>query len=443
MSAFIDPAESFSKALGQGLGMFKSYRDEARLDEETAFNRRIALNAEDRARSAEQRAVQTQNMLTEQNRYDISRRPFKEKVDQTQLEGFELNNKGQALENEWYPRIQEENLRSSRDASARGWAGIRNEQARISLARSEAAAVQAERDDRNAFRMLVGAIKTQDYNAIANNPKAGTAVLRMAGAAAGAPALLAAMQNPTGSWINDPRQKRAVLNVAAVDLGKTADNLGFRRGSVSIADLRPSNVKGKVNIDFVGINPRTGRLERRSGNMDANRLFDKAAVFANTMHKITNDPQARASMVNAFRAAVPDEYAEMLSFEISRREQAIKGLKEGTIKVADTTGYMTELQREVMLLQNNDSNAVGSVIFPRMQKVGREYVQSPTTRAYDGIEGRMTKGRGNPDAVITGINTVLDRAARDRKYYDSILKGAGISSAGAFDPSKVLRALGN
>jgi hypothetical protein len=78
-----------------------------------------------------------------------------------------------------------------------------------------------------------------------------------------------------------------------------------------------------------------------------------------------------------------------------------------------------------------------------MQKVGREYVQSPTTRAYDGIEGRMTKGRGNPDAVITGINTVLDRAARDRKYYDSILKGAGISSAGAFDPSKVLRALGN
>lgn len=438
-----DPAQSFSNALGQGLGIMKSYRDEARMDEETAFNRTMALNAEKRAQSAEARAVENQGILVEENKYQIGRRPFKEKVEQTQLTGFELNNEGQRQQNEWYPKIQAENIRSSKDTSARGWAQVGLERQRINLAAAQAASEKEERESRNAFRMLVSAVQTSDFNAIANNPKAGNAVLRMAGAAAGAPALLAAMQDPTGAWLKDPKQKRAVLNVAAIDLGKTADGLGFRRGSVSIADIRPSKIKGQLAMDFVGVNPKTGKLEKRVGNMDAARLFDKTAVFANTMNKITNDPQARSSLVSAFRSSEPDIYKDMVGFEISRRESAIKGLKDRTIKVENPQAYMAELQREVMLLQNNDSNAIGSIIFPRMQKVGREFVQSNTARAYDKVESRASSNvKGNSDAIVRGINGVLDRAARDPKYYASILKGAGISSSGGYDPNKVLQAIG-
>jgi hemerythrin superfamily protein len=195
-------------------------------------------------------------------------------------------------------------------------------------------------------------------------------------------------------------------------------------------------------MDFVGVNPKTGKVEKRVGNMDAARLFDKTAVFANTMNKITNDPQARSSLVSAFRSSEPDIYKDMLSFEISRRESAIKGLKDRTIKVENPQAYMAELQREVTLLQNNDSNTIGSIIFPRMQKVGREFVQSNTTRAYDRIESMAPTAKDKPDAIIKGINAVMDRAARDPKYYASILKGAGISSSGGYDPNKVLQAIG-
>jgi hypothetical protein len=437
-----DPAQSFSNALGQGLGIMKSYRDEARLDEETKFNRTLALSAEKRAQGAEARAVENQGMLVEESKYQIGRRPFKEKVEQTQLTGFELNNEGQKQQNEWYPKIQRENIRSSQDTSSRGWAQIGLDRQRISLAKTQAAAEQEDRDSRNAFRMLVSAVQTSDYSSIANNPKAGSAVLRMAGAAAGAPTLLAAMQDPTGSWLNDPKQKRAVLNVAAINLGQTADNLGFRRGTVSIADIRPSKIKGQLKMDFVGINPKTGRLEKREGNMDAARLFDKTAVFANTMSRITTDPKARASMVSAFRASDPEMFKDMLGYEISRRETAIKGLKDRTIKVQNPQAYAQELQQELMLLQNNDPNTVGSIIFPRMEKVGREFVQSNTSRAYDNVEARSSKARGNPNAIVTGINSVLERAARDPKYYASILKTAGISSSGGYDPNKVLQAIG-
>lgn len=440
MSAFIDPAESFSRALGQGLATFKQYRDEARMDDEIAFNRTMALKAEERAVNADKRAADLHNIALETNKYEVGRRPFREKVEQTQLEGYQLDNEGQRIDNEWKPKLNAETLRSSQDASARGWAGIRMEGARLSLARAEFAAQQEERDQRNAFKNLVAAIKTNDYSALTNNPKAAQSVLRLAGAAAGAPTLLAAMQNPTGSWLNDPKQKRAVLNVAAIDLGKTASNFGFRKGTVTIADLRPSKAKGMVNIDFVGLNPKTNKLEFRTGYMPAERLFDKTAVFANTMYKITNDPKARSAMVSAFRASDPEMYGEMLNYEISRREQAIKGIQDRSIKVADPRGMVADLQKEAMLLRNNDPSAIGDLLFPRMQKVGREYVQSHTTRAYDSIEGRMKNK--DPKYVTSGINTVIERAARDPKYYAQLMKSAGLSASGGYDPYKVLQALG-
>lgn len=43
--AFIDPAESFSRALNQGLGIFKSYRDEARQDARDKLQEEISRNS--------------------------------------------------------------------------------------------------------------------------------------------------------------------------------------------------------------------------------------------------------------------------------------------------------------------------------------------------------------------------------------------------------------
>jgi hypothetical protein len=438
----VDPAQSFSNALGQGLGIMKSYRDEARLDEETTFNRKIALSAEERSKNAEQRAQQNQSILVEQNEYEKVRRPFKEKVEQTQLTGFELNNQGQQQQNEWYPKIQAENIRSSKDSSARGWAQVGLERQRFNLAAAQAADERAERQERSAFRSLVQAVQTNDYSVVENNPKVSTAILRMAGAASGAPALLQAMQNPTGDWLKNPQTKRAVLNVAALDLGKTADNLGYKRGSVSVLDIRPSKTKGQLAIDFIGVNPKTGRLEKRVGEADAARVFDKTAVFANTMFRITNDPKSRAAMVRAFRSSVPDEYGEMVQYEVGRREKMIKGISDGTVTVDDPERAIVRLNDEIDRLSKGDPNVTGAILFPRIEKAGREYVQSSTTRAYEKVEGRAVSAKGNPDAIVKGINGVIDRAARDPKFYAAILKKAGISSAGGFDANKVLKAIG-
>lgn len=441
----IDPAQSFSNALNQGLGIMKSYRDEARVDEETAFNRQMALKVDGRAEKATEVMMAGEGRDKEQNVYDIGRRGFNEKVADEELRGKTLLNEGTAKNNSWIDQINTESIASSKARTGQGWANVRNDAARVGIQQrqldlqiQESAAARADAESKNAFRLLVTSIQSGDYKGIANNPRVGNSVLRMAGAAVGARDLVSAMNDPTGQWLQDPRQKRAVLNVAAIDLGKSADNLGFRRGTLSISDLRPSKEKGMVNIDFVGINPRTGKLEKKSSSMPAARLFDKAAVFSNTMKNIADDPKARTSLVSAFRTSDPELFGEMLKFEVSRREDALKGLNDGTLKVSNKLAYQTEIGRELTLLRNNDPNTVGSILFPRMAKVGREYTQSNTTRAYDRIEGMAGKGSD----VLKGINSVIDKASRDPRYYAAILKKGGIPNSGGFDPNKVLQAIG-
>lgn len=437
---FIDPAESFSRALGQGLATFKSFRDEARQDEDRMFNRSMAEKADRRADETLNMAKAGEARAQNEFDYGVSRRPFKEKAEETQLKGFELNNEGQRLQNEWYPKIQGENIRSSRDASARGWAGIRMEGARLSLQQQAFAAEQEERQQRNALRLITQAVRTNDYSQVANNTAAGNAAMKLAAAAAGAPNLINALQNPTGNWSLDPTQKRTVFNVANISMNKTADNLGFQRGSVSMLDMRPKKgSKGTVEIDFIGYDPKSGRMVKKTGNMAATQLFDKAAVFANTMNRISADPRARTALVSAFRSSDPEMFSEMLDHEIKRRQSAIKGLQDRTLKVENPRQYMAELSREVMLLENGDTDALNKIIFPRMGQVGQEQATPHTQRAFD----RVSRfGNGNkPDDVVTGINSVIERASRDRKYYDKILRDGGIPNYGEFDPMKVIRAI--
>lgn len=440
-----DPAQSFSNALGQGLGIMKSYRDEARQDEETAFNRQMALKVDSRAEKATEVMMAGEGRAKEQNLYDIGRRGFNEKVASESLRGEQLRNEGTAETNKWIAPKAKEDIRSSQDASARGWKSLQYEGARVGIAQKElslrerdAAAQREDAESRNAFRLLVTSIQSGDYKGIANNPKVGNSVLRMAGAAVGAKDLLSAINDPTGKWLQDPRQKRAVLNVAAIDLGKSADNLGFRRGTLSISNLRPSQERGMVNIDFVGMNPKTGKLEQKTSSMPATKLFDKTAVFSNTMKNIADNPKARNALVSAYRTSEPELFGEMLQYEISRREETIKALKNGTISTTNAVADQKELGREVLALRNNDPNAIGTVLFPRMAKIGREYTQSNTTRAYDVVEQRSGKDSAS---VLSGINGVIEKASRDQRYYSSILKRAGIDSSGPFDPNKVLRAI--
>lgn len=440
----IDPAQSFSTALGQGLGIMKSYRDEAREDEETAFNRQMALKVDGRAEKATEVMMAGEGRAKEQSVYEIAQRPFNEKVQAETLRGVTLENDGTEITNRYIAPKAEEEIRASKDESARGWKGLQYEGARVGIARQElslrerdSAAAREDAESRNAFRLLVTSIQSGDYKGIANNPRVGNSVLRMAGAALGASDLVAAMNDPTGKWLQDPRQKRAVLNVAAIDLGKSADNLGFRRGTLSISDLRPSNQRGMVSLDFVGMNPRTGKLEKKTRDMPSERLFDKAAVFSNTMKNIADSPKARTALVNAYRTSEPDLFADMLKREITNREDILKGLKDGTIRTANKLQDQKELSVELTLLKNNNPTVVGEVLFPRMAKVGREYVHSYTTRAYDRVEERGVKGTD----VVKGINSVIDRASRDPRYYAQILKQGGIPNSGRFDANKVLQAI--
>jgi len=69
----IDPAQSFSNALGQGLGIMKSYRDETRLDEDRAFEKSMKLETQRQAQ--EQLNLLIKGDKREQMRFDEDMTP--------------------------------------------------------------------------------------------------------------------------------------------------------------------------------------------------------------------------------------------------------------------------------------------------------------------------------------------------------------------------------
>lgn len=79
----IDPAQSFSNALGQGLGIMKSYRDEARLDEDRSFEKSMKLETQRQAQ--EQLKLLIKDDVRKQGVYDEDMSP-----DRVALRGRQL-----------------------------------------------------------------------------------------------------------------------------------------------------------------------------------------------------------------------------------------------------------------------------------------------------------------------------------------------------------------
>ena len=371
--AFIDPAESFSRALGQGLATFKSYRDEARQDEDRAFNKKMAMRLDDRSERQMQISEGTFAMAKENNDYNKSRRPFQEKVDQANLTGLELGNEGKRIDNEWQPKLNKETIRSSQDASARGWAGINIQRGELALRRAAFSAEQAQRESQDFMRNFVGGVSSGNVDAATRNPKMATkTVMAMAGLAYGSPVLGEALQNPFGAWRNDPKKVDALMPFADLSglTQGTAKAKGFGR-DVRIVDMEATKVRtgdGKevpgFRFVFEGTNKRTGKRERFDAYQNAQQFLDKAGAYKAVFGSINNRKDAQARLAFAFGAANRQEFDDIMEYEVAKRERAVKQL-EGTAGIQNRS-QAAALRAELDKIYNGDAETIGSIVFKRL-----------------------------------------------------------------------------
>ena len=346
---FIDPAESFSRALGQGLATFKSYRDEKRQDEDRAFSKQMALKADTRADNADKRdetrlGMDQTRLGMDQTRFgwegdrfnfEKSRWPTILKMDQLGVTEKELGIEGQRIENRYKPRMFESQI-SQNNASA--------------AAASASAAATRDRNYRDNTDWKEGREARQFYsffsgqsNSLSNNGNYGA--LPMAGHVARAPAVLQALQDPKAGWMSNPQMKADVLALAAPgSAGPVEQKYGWVQGRTGIVDVQPAG-NGRVKAKFLGINAKTGRMQYVWLERDAGQLFSGANVRARTLAAIGNDSQARKRFLQGMYTEDPEGFkkfagraSEIIGMQRSRLEadykQAIGTGREAAAKQA-------------------------------------------------------------------------------------------------------------
>lgn len=433
---FIDPAESFSRALNQGLSTFKSYRDEARLDQDRAFQKNLALAAENRAVDMHGMAKTTFANQEEDRKYDIEKlRPLRLKTAEQgvelgglQVEGQKTQNKAGEINLQYLPREKEMGLK-------RDQASINSSNASASANYAQAGAIrnrdrreQSEFDDARAARDFVSMYQTGNYANAGNLTGTRFDPLKMVGAITQAPTLGVYLQNPMTLGGADDKTQRVALQFANTAIGqKDSQRFGFKQGTASIVDLQPG-AKGFVGARVVGVDDKTGRVKTTFMQFKADKLFDRANVQARTFQMIARDPNARKVAVEAVKQAHPEVYKQLMgnpsqavAFEISALGEELK--KQRASRNPDMA-RIQQIGDEIRKLESGDKNAVENALFQNMGAVGQRIAQPAPLAAFNAVRDR--KPNLNDDQVASEIDGFLRNAMKNPQNYQAVLSKAGL-----------------
>lgn len=377
----IDPAQSFSNALGQGLGIMKSYRDEARQDEDRAFAKQVALAQEKRSEKSLELQVNQDGRLADEFGFQQTRRPTILANDKQNLELGKEQITGVRQENEWRPKINAANVAQSYASVDLSRSGAAQNRAQTKvLLNQDYRAGQDWNDARDAnglVNFLLGKTSSlpNSSGGMRNTP------LGFAGHIGAAPKVLSVLQNPTQTgWMNDPQLKAQVMTFAGRGAdSKLEEKWKWRKGSAGMVDLAPAG-KGRVKALFVGVDAKTGRQTQKWVEKDAGQLFEQANVRARHLGAMGSDPQVRRNFVAALRSN-PDAYEAFTG-----RATQFLGMQRQSL-VKQYTDAMTPQQKAaaeqaIMKFDATAENAIADKTFELMKAGGQAVAIPKTTRAY-------------------------------------------------------------
>jgi hypothetical protein len=399
----IDPAQSFSNALGQGLGIMKSYRDEARQDEDRLFAKTVALAAEKRADKSLELQVNQDARLADEFGFQQKRRPNILKQDDQAVELGGLNIAGVKIDNEWKPKINQANVNQSNASadSSRASAAQSRVQTRVLLNQDYRAG--QDWNDARAANGMVNYLLGKTSSLPANVGGMRNTPLGFAGIIGAAPKVLSVLQNPTQtSWMSDPQLKAQVMTFA----GRGADSAleekyKWRKGSGGMVDLAPAG-KGRIKALFVGVDAKTGRQTQKWVERDAGQLFEQANVRARHLGVMGSNPQVRRNFVAALRSN-PEAYEAFTG-----RATQLLGMQRQSLVKQYTDAMSPKLkaaaEQALMKFDANAENLIADKTFELM-KVGGQAVSIPkTTRAYS----YLTSQGGTTAQAADVINKIAE-----------------------------------
>jgi len=432
----IDPAESFSNALNQGLGIMKSYRDEARQSEKDAFERSMILKADQRDDERFNREKIKWGWEDEDRDYTVNTlRPLelrKAKADTTVSE----------TNAEWLPKEKEQDFRKGEadiklttantantyDSIRSRRAGDAIEAGRFKMQQTEWQQGQAERRDRIAARELITWMKTGgkggDLSRTAGTRFSPTRFMGMAGMSPLAGQVLEKIGRNDYSWMSDPKANQAVRGLAAQINPQSQQRLGFVPGT-GVIDSFVSGKGGKVKMKFVGRDAKTGKLRTALIESDANQLFNSANIMTRTFGRIARDPNARNALTSMVQQTDPEFFAEVAMSVNPTIKPQMEALSKRLEKLSPTDkAYKATVDAMEQLAQR----ATGSTLFDAFSRIGGGQNVPAHYRAIERQRAKVPQYANAPtERVVADMNNFVGAAlSSDQNYTKAMNRLYGV-----------------
>ncbi len=415
----IDPAQSFGNALNQGLGIMKSYREEAREAEKDAFERSMILKAAERDDARFEREKTKWGWEDEDRDYTVNTlRPL-------ELRGAQADVKVKETNAEWLPKEKQQDftkgeveIANTRDMIRSRRAGDAREAGRYSMQRAEFNAAQRERREREGARELMMWIKTGgragDISKTAGTRFTPMKFMGLAGMSPLATQVLEKIGKNDYSWVNDPKANAAVRGLAASINTQSQQKLGFVPGTGTI-DRFVGGKGGTIKLNYVGKDAKTGKLRSMWVDVKADKLFNNANIMTQTFSRIARDPNARSALTTMVQQQDPEFFAEVatsMSPTIKPQMEALtkrlEKLQPGTKSYNDTVAAMDNLA----------ARATGSTLFDAFSKIGGGVNVPAHYRAVERQRQKTPQYANAPtERIINDMNTYVGAAMASDKNY--------------------------
>lgn len=386
----IDPAQSFSNALGQGLGIMKSYRDEARGDEDRTFDKMMR----ERAYQLQEKTYDLASAANtrEQGRYDFLNSPEMRGYETTAAKGDADFKTAQALDAGILAKARPQIIQSELTQNDRqGRASLMSAGAAVSNARTNAGQLSLETRRYNDGRNDVTNNKTliQSLQALTSftgpnaNPAAAkqimgngvvaSNVIKLAALASDAPVMESILRNPYGNWINEGKSLGVAKRFAtfAPVVKATMRQQGFLQGT-KITNIRGHTEKDPqgrpqqlVELTFKGPTA-GGKTKTYTGYVRPEKLFEPAAMASNLFGNVNRDPVAKQRLVRAFMMADEKGFNMVLNDEVQRIDGLISTYGSDRRYRVEVASLIDKKSK----LLNGDAATAADVVFSSLGRIG-------------------------------------------------------------------------
>jgi hypothetical protein len=332
-----DFGESFLSAMQTGLSVARSYRDEARLNDQIKRQNRRDDLTEKLALSAEDRAAKLFSQQTEAVEYDKTLRPKREKALDLQLETGTLQNEGLKIDNQFKPERYRADIRQS-NASAN------SANASAGLARAQTERVRVETDvARMGLDLLRNDRDTQTFisNLVNGSAPLGDVkkyevpLLQFTGlmaSASRAREVLGMTSRGDFSWIKDTGARMSIQNFLRPEASRSAAARGLDARSADVASFAPA--KGGVAVNYSAFD-RAGNLQVWQEVLPADKLFAKVDIAGGAASAFRNSPNAQNAAVAMYQRMSPEGYRKLASAAQESIDDKIESYRTAASKAAN------------------------------------------------------------------------------------------------------------